>query len=375
MEDTVDVKALRARFSSSATASHTSSRDSHSPKSPQSDFVRATGSTVQKDTSRPKVSPTYVTGPDAAKFQRNQATAAPAPAGSIFFPPSPLNRKVATLVESPGGDKVKQAGEMLEKMMLRRAAGPKVPLPVSTLTPPPLRLKSTSTVIPLRKPLPSEGPLPVKPKRPPNVDLEQFLKMRRQARPLPVHHSEGLPNAGSKARQVNVPGVTSPLNPPSRLMKPDKSQNDLDYVDVDIHDDSYDDIATFEDKDDYDDSYLSTEDFPPQPPSPPTISIDPNKEKELRKKFKYEGPLRVLQTLMVDGVTKKPGVKDLYVSHGDVLDVIQFTNSKKALCHNSTSGKYGYVSRKLLVPLEGNIYDDVHYHAEQHDDGHVPADY
>ncbi|KAM9797505.1 PML-RARA-regulated adapter molecule 1 [Syngnathus typhle] len=373
MEDAVDVKALRARFSSTAGASRTNSRDSQSPKSPPSDFVRAVGSTAQKDISQPKVSPTYVAGPDAAKFQRNQATAAPAPAGSIFFPPSPLNRKVATLVESSGGNKIKQAGEMLEKMMLRGAAGTKVPLPVSTLTPHPLRLKSTSTVIPLRKPLPSEGPLPLKPKRPPNVDLEQFLKIRQQSRPLPVHDSEGWSNAGSKAR----PGVTSPLNPPSQLIKPDRPQNDLDYVDVDIYHDAYDDVATSEDKDNYDDFYISTGDLPPPPPPPPAISIDPNKEKELRKKFKYEGPLRVLQTLMVapDCVMKKPGEKDLYVSHGDVLNVIQFTNSKKALCHNSASGKYGYVSRKLLVPLEGDIYDDVDYPAEQHDKGHAPADY
>ena len=50
----------------------------------------------------------------------------------------------------------------------------------------------------------------------------------------------------------------------------------------------------------------------------------------------YEGPLRVLHTMMVDpnSIIKKPGAKDLHVTRGDVVDVIQLTNSKKALCRN-----------------------------------------
>uniref|UniRef100_H3C3C3 SH3 domain-containing protein n=1 Tax=Tetraodon nigroviridis TaxID=99883 RepID=H3C3C3_TETNG len=110
---------------------------------------------------------------------------------------------------------------------------------------------------------------------------------------------------------------------------------------------------------DYDDIQQVSEDFPPPPPD---IRIDPKVEKELRKKFKYDGPLRPLHTMMVDpnGVIKKLGSKDLPVTPGEIVDVIQFTSSKKALCLNQF-GKYGYVSKSLLLPMEGDIYDDVDY--------------
>ncbi|XP_077391303.1 FYN-binding protein 1 [Festucalex cinctus] len=528
MGDGVDVKALRARFSSSASASHASSRDSNSPKSPRPGLVRAIPTTAE-DLFRPKVPPTVlppVAGPDV-KFQREETP--PTPSEPVFFPQSPPNTGLRTFVQSTGGNKIKQTGQMLEQMMLSGAAGAKVTPP---LTPHPLRLRSTSNVIPLRKPLPPQGPLPLKPKRPHNVDLQRFLNITQRARQLPALRTR----EGSEARQISVPGVTSPLNPPSRPIKPSKLQNQVTSVDVDIYQDAYDDIASLEDKEsrsnnssqwtdkdesdmyehieedqvrvnsdaemrvkeqkrendfrrkfqlqteeeilhvararhdwygggkldlrvrqgesveilrvknnpegkwlarsldgkygyisntcvdvdhdevkrklfqsrrteasilpppppdppqllhmesnsslshseDYsEDFHLSNEDFPPPPPPPPEISIDATMEKELRKKFKYKGPLRVLQTVMMDpnGVMKKPGGKDLRVSQGDVLDVIQLTNSKKVLCHNRTSGKYGYVSRKLLFPLEGDIYDDVDYTSEPHDSDYTHADY
>lgn len=50
----------------------------------------------------------------------------------------------------------------------------------------------------------------------------------------------------------------------------------------------------------------------------------------------YNGPLRALHTMMVDpnGIIKKFGGKDLPVTQGEIVDVIQFINSKKALCLN-----------------------------------------
>ncbi|XP_077440592.1 FYN-binding protein 1 isoform X1 [Vanacampus margaritifer] len=515
MGDSVDVKALRARFSSSASASHASSRDSNSPKSPRPGFVRTIPTTTE-DIFRPKAPPTMLpplTNPDV-KFQSEEAMAPPTPSKPVFFPQSPPNTGVRTVVQSTGGNKIKQTGQMLEQMILKGAP------PAPILTPLSLRLRTTSNVIPLRKPLPPEGPNPLKPKRPHNVDLQQFLNITQRAWPLPALRTR----EGSEARQIFVPGVTSPLNLPLRPIKPSKLQNQVTSVEVDIYQDTYDDIASLEDKEsnsnnssqwtdwdesdmyehieedqvrlnsdaemrvqeqkrenefrrkfqlqaeeeilyiatashdwygggkldlrvrqgesveilrvknnpegkwlarslngkygyisntcvdvDYDkvkrklleastlpppppdppqllhmesynslrrnqdynaDFHLSNEDFPPPPPA---ISIDATVEKELRKKFKYEGPLRVLQTVMMDpnGVMKKPGGKDLRVSQGDVLDVIQLTNSKKVLCHNRSSGKYGYVSRKLLVPLEGDVYDDVDYTSETHDIDHT----
>lgn len=117
--------------------------------------------------------------------------------------------------------------------------------------------------------------------------------------------------------------------------------------------------------DDYDDVQPLTEDFPPPPPE---ISIDPKVEKELRKRFKYEGPVRVLHSMMVDpnSIIKKLGGKDLHVTQGEIVDIIQLTNNKKALCCNRF-GKYGYVSRSLLLPMEGDIYDDVDYPGDVYD--------
>lgn len=50
----------------------------------------------------------------------------------------------------------------------------------------------------------------------------------------------------------------------------------------------------------------------------------------------YDGPLRVLHTMMVDpnGIIKKLGSKGLPVTHGEIVDVIQITSNKKALCLN-----------------------------------------
>ncbi|XP_019730699.1 PML-RARA-regulated adapter molecule 1 isoform X2 [Hippocampus comes] len=344
MGDNVDVKALRARFSSSTSASHTSSRDSNSPKSPRRGVGRAMPSTPEKDIFRPKMSPTvlpHVAAPDVAMV-------APFQSVPVLFPHSPSHTGVREVVQSSRGNKIKQTGEMLENLMLKGAAGTKVPLPAPRLTAlPPPRLRSAIDVIPLRKPLPPDGPLPLKPKRPHNVDLEQFFNIAQRARPLPASGTR----EGSETRQISLSGVTSTPNPPSQLIDYRGLQNQVTSVEVDIYHDDYDDIANLEDQDDYDD--LSSEDFPPPPPPPPDISVDAIVEKELRKKFKYEGPLRVLQTVMINpnGVMKKPGKKDLHVSPGDVVDIIQLTNSKKALCHNRRSGNCGYVSRKLLVRL------------------------
>ncbi|XP_061540753.1 FYN-binding protein 1 [Phycodurus eques] len=489
--------------------------------------MRAIASSADKDNSLPKVSAAvfpHMAGPDVVKFQREEAKAPSNPSEPFFPPHPPPNTGVRTSPQCSGVNKIKQTGEMLEKMMLRGPAGTKTLPAAPTLTPLPLRLRSTSNVIPLRKPLPPEGPLPLKPRRPHNIELEQFLRVTQRARPLPAWRTR----EGSEARQISLPGVTSPSNPPSQFIKSSRQQNQVTSADIDINHDTYDDIASLEDKEsrrnstsqwkdrdesdvyehidedqvrvnwdagkvaqeqkrenefrrkfqlqaeeeilhttrarhdwygggkldlrvhqgemveilrvrnnpegkwlarsldgkygyisnkcvdvDYeavkrklfqsrrteasplpppppdppqqlhmesmnslshsqnysDDFHLSAEDFPPPPPRS-EISIDANVEKELRKKFKYEGPLTVLHTVTMDpnAVMKKPGGKDLHVSLGDVLDVIQLTNSKKVLCHNRTSGKYGYVSRKLLIPLEGDVYDDVDYTNDPHDD-------
>ncbi|XP_036266847.1 FYN-binding protein 1 isoform X1 [Pipistrellus kuhlii] len=83
-------------------------------------------------------------------------------------------------------------------------------------------------------------------------------------------------------------------------------------------------------------------------------------EKDFRKKFKYDGEIRVLySTTVVSSLTsKKWGNRELPVKPGESLEVIQNTDDTKVLCRND-EGKYGYVLRSNLVDNDGEIYDDI----------------
>ncbi|XP_077058794.1 uncharacterized protein LOC143711297 isoform X1 [Siphateles boraxobius] len=100
------------------------------------------------------------------------------------------------------------------------------------------------------------------------------------------------------------------------------------------------------------------------PPPPPEISHDPKKakqqEKDFRKKFKFEGPIQVLYSMMVDpnASLKKFGNKELPVIRGEILEVIQETSKKRVLCRNK-EGKYGYVPLNYLLHEENDVYDDI----------------
>ncbi|XP_018523014.1 FYN-binding protein 1 isoform X2 [Lates calcarifer] len=560
MEESVDVKALRARFNSKASTSDNSSRDSSSPKSPRPGFGRVIPPVTENDLVHHRLSPVALpplTGPGLVRFPRTEPMATSIPPRPPF-PRPPPSSGVRAPFQPADTTKVKQTGQLLQNMMLGHQRPPGVkpllspapaPAPASAPAPPPTstplplrqqpRQRSAGEVTPLRRPLPPAGPLPLKPKRPPNVNLEPFKRFNRgPALPAP-RKSDSSPV--STGRKMSTPGGISPPKPPQRSNKPSRLPRQIASVDLDDSQDTYDDIASFEkneswsdnssqcieedddeiyelvdeeqlevnhvnaeklnkkdakkqreqekkeqmerqkkqnelkknfqlqgevevlhtakvrhdwygggkldlsvrqgesveilrvknnpggkwlarslngnygyisntcvdidyeavkrkvlqsrkidtsplpppppdppmmesnnrdsmlqdDDDDYDDVQPMTEDFPPPPPE---VSIDPRVEKDLKKKFKYEGPLRVLHTMMVDpnGVIKKPGGKDLQVSQGEVLDVIQLTSSKKALCRNRF-GKYGYVSRSLLLPMEGDIYDDVDYPSDIYD--------
>ncbi|XP_043984466.1 FYN-binding protein 1 [Gambusia affinis] len=547
-EDSVDVKALRARFNSQARASDTSSRDSGSPKSPRPGFGR-----LENDKISAAIPPRPYQG-----LARPPKEESPPPVAAPLHRPS--NR--ASVQSGDASNKVKQTGEMLQrKMMLthQRAPGPSLsparspvlgPSPATTplLLRHPARQKSSGEVTPLRRPLPPEGPLPLKPKRPPNVNLEPFRKTRRAG-----GGAQGDQRRYSTDVRMPVPAVTSPPKPPQRSSKPNRLPRQIASVDFEDEQETYDDIGSFEknescsdnnshcmdadddnDNDEDDDVYefideeqvsanhsipeknnkdakrqqeqeikeqlerqkkqaelkrnfqlqgeenvlhtarvrydwqaegkldlsvqqgdrveiirvennprgkwlarslsgqygyisnscvdidyeavkkyrmpplrkMDTFDLPPPPPDPPMesnsrdsfledddeyddvqplpedfppppleISINPKEEKELRKKFKYNGPLRVLRSMMVDPscVIKKLGGKDLQVTQGEVVDVIEETNSKKFLCRNRF-GKYGYVSKSILLAMEGDIYDDVDYPDDVYDNDDLNMD-
>ncbi|XP_032874385.1 FYN-binding protein 1 isoform X1 [Amblyraja radiata] len=128
----------------------------------------------------------------------------------------------------------------------------------------------------------------------------------------------------------------------------------------------------------YDD--VSAEDFPPPPPEF-SLRTGPNKgkkddmdpkrikklekeEKDFRKKFKFDGEIRILGTVQVaqNLTNKKWGNRDLPLKAGEVLDIVQHTDEVKLLCRN-VDGKFGYVQKVHVatenVEGDGEIYDDI----------------
>ncbi|XP_058494835.1 FYN-binding protein 1 [Solea solea] len=564
MEESIDVKALRARFNNKASASDTSSsRDSSSPKSPRPGFGKAIIPVTESDMAHHRLSPSFpppFTGPGLSRFPEPLTSSVPS--RPPFFPQPPPYPGIRASVQLTDSNKVKQTGEMLQNIVLRnqRPSGTKlaqIPAQAPALTPTftslprqkQHRQRSTGEVTPLRRPLPPEVRLPLKPKRPPNVNLEPFRRINRGPALPSLRKVDNSPT--SSGRKMSLPTVVSPPILPQRSNKPSQLPRQVASVDIADNQETYDDIGSFErnescsdtdlqcvnedddvyqfidedqvevnqvdvnvekmnkkelikhreqnkkekleqqkkekllkknfllqgdvevlhtakvrhdwqgggkldlsvqqgesvdiirvknnpggkwlarslhgdygyisntcvdidyeevkrkllqskkidtsplpppppdppqmfnmdsnyrdsmiqEDDDYDDVQI-VEDFPPPPPN---ISIDPKMEKELRKKFKYEGPFKVLHTMMVDpnGIIKKLGSKDLLVSPGEVLDIIQFANSKKALCCNRF-GKYGYVARSLLLPMEGDVYDDVDYPSDVYDNDSPHTDF
>ncbi|KAL4660841.1 FYN-binding protein-like [Arapaima gigas] len=82
-------------------------------------------------------------------------------------------------------------------------------------------------------------------------------------------------------------------------------------------------------------------------------------EKEFRKKFKFEGKIKVLsQVAVIPLLTcKKLGNKDLPLKPGEMIDIISGPVGNKLIGRNQ-DGKFGYVSTSDIVPLD-EIYDDV----------------
>uniref|UniRef100_A0A8C6F2I5 FYN-binding protein 1 n=2 Tax=Monodon monoceros TaxID=40151 RepID=A0A8C6F2I5_MONMO len=128
---------------------------------------------------------------------------------------------------------------------------------------------------------------------------------------------------------------------------------------VDMGDEVYDDV--------------DASDFPAPPPEmsqgakakaeekdPKKLKKQEKEEKDFRKKFKYDGEIRVLYYTKVAPylTSKKWGNRDLQVKPGESLEVIQNTDDTKILCRNE-EGKYGYVLRSYLVDNDGEIYDDI----------------
>ncbi|CAM2109432.1 PML-RARA-regulated adapter molecule 1 isoform X3 [Caretta caretta] len=249
--------------------------------------------------------------------------------------------------------------------------------------------------VPKRKPLPHAtalGVKPMKPQRPPEVDLEGFWKaaaIRTHAYPAPepgrgMRHGHLKPNsAGSSPVRLAPQAASSPrvLRSAAEVLRCHQEQ-------------IYDDVEAVgpigigkgrplssasrlpASPRSGTGAKLTLDRFPPPPTEPRKAQIselsrkhvknlkqckkEEQTDKEFRKKFKFEGEIRALTRMMVDPnvAEKKGGGKNLPLKRGEILDVIQFTSPKRLLCRNN-QWKYGYVPRVTLLQLDTDIYDDV----------------
>ncbi|XP_076836738.1 FYN-binding protein 1 isoform X3 [Brachyhypopomus gauderio] len=125
-----------------------------------------------------------------------------------------------------------------------------------------------------------------------------------------------------------------------------------------------------------DEIYDDVESFPTPPPVSSLAQLksksakgdkvdDPKKqkkfekeEKDFRKKFKFEGEIKVLYQVTVKS-NKKASGKDLSVQAGEVLDVISNADQDKLICRTK-EGKFGYVlASNTQTEDNDEIYDDI----------------
>lgn len=202
------MKALRNKFNSQARTSDSSSRDSNSPKSPLPGLVRLHLPMMENNSTHRLTAavPSPSVSPGLMRFPRAEPVTAPLPSRPASLPRQPPVSATRATIPPEDIRKVKQTGEALQNMMLRHQRPPGFNLaparspvsphassPVTTALPLRLQLhqRSSKDVSPLRKPLPPEGPLPSKPKRPPHVNLELFQKFRRGSALSDSHRREG----------------------------------------------------------------------------------------------------------------------------------------------------------------------------------------
>uniref|UniRef100_A0A8D2G0E1 PML-RARA-regulated adapter molecule 1 n=1 Tax=Theropithecus gelada TaxID=9565 RepID=A0A8D2G0E1_THEGE len=219
---------------------------------------------------------------------------------------------------------------------------------------------------PRRRPLPavsSLGPPPAKPPLPPGpVDMQSFR--RRSAASTDLRRTRSAAALHFQARQPeDIPPI------PDEIYEL--------YDDVEPRDDSSpspkgrDEAPSVQQvtrRPPQDSALRKEKDPQPQqlPPMDPKLQKQLRKaekaEREFRKKFKFEGEIVVHTKMMIDpnAKTRRGGGKHLGIRRGEILEVIEFTSNEEMLCRDP-KGKYGYVPRIALLPLETEVYDDVDF--------------
>ncbi|MGH0154102.1 UNVERIFIED_CONTAM: hypothetical protein FKN15_035807 [Acipenser sinensis] len=264
----------------------------------------------------------------------------PSPAALFPRPPGPgrvISSDGGELLDSPVKSKAEEFRQNLMLMQQVNRGSPDGPretprpaAPSLALVPPLRSQKSvTETPAPLRKPLPPEttlGSKPIKPKRPPLVNLDNFRKGKLPQLPgrLPVGKM-----------------IDSWNNQASNQGDEDSDGSEI-YEEVDSTETQHHKAG--------DDKKRQKELKRQQELDKKEMKERQKRESEFRKKFKYEGPIEVQYQMMVDpnANIKKTGGKDLPLIRGEILDVIKMVNDKKAICRNK-QGKYGYVPKSILL--------------------------
>lgn len=179
-------------------------------------------------------------GPGPLRLPMAEPTMASVPARPASFPRAPLHPGIRASPQPGDAIKVKQAAEMLQSLMLRQpkpsrsntpSPGPtRAPVPALSpaltpaLTPaatpsPSPRQKTSADVSPLRRPLPPDGGLPLKPRRPPAVNLRPFLRFRRGSSLPNQRQREGESSLFTHHHPVHVEGNVPTLPHISHISK------------------------------------------------------------------------------------------------------------------------------------------------------------
>ncbi|CAB1314127.1 unnamed protein product [Coregonus sp. 'balchen'] len=339
--------------------------------------------------------------PRPVRAELEGVSTSPKPHG-VFPRPPPSHRPHGATKElprplPPPSDTDRQGkgritGELLQNMMHKGVpTAPTKPVPPSLPS-----QRSLTEVTPLRRTLPSEGPRPIKPRRPPHVavvslfqgSLVYLAPQDSQASPAAYHGSVPLygyiintcvdVDYEEVKRKLKLSRAPDPSLPPPPPPPPVSFEDNDIYYDVDSSDNMNSSMT--QEEDDYDDVQGIPNDFPPPPPE---MSLDPKMrkklekdEQEFRKRFKFEGPIKVLHSMMVDASVKKAGGKDLTVVQGEILEVIQLTSDKKALCRNEQGKWKGRMFTTMLIILTeedsalrlmsvlNNVADQLYYPCE-----------
>ncbi|XP_058257838.1 FYN-binding protein 1 isoform X3 [Hemibagrus wyckioides] len=393
MGENVDFKALRAKFHAQAERAGSSGGAYSRPLVAESSDNGPVRNKIPPATPKP-VFP-VIPSTEPKRFSQS-------PQG-VFPKPPPSHRKedpVPPANDSENARRVKMTGELLQNRMLQHLDKKPQAAPRSVLP----SQKSFSDVVPLRKPFPNVGQRPMKPKRPPSVNLDRF-RVKGPALQPPVHLDTKAPEGPPRPPKSTFMSATPPIT--HRITEPEQDT----YDDIDLppppppppkpsSSESW--ASSFSSQADEDSDNSEIYEHVDQECAPPVVlekkkqkeykrqhEVEKKeqkerlkKENEYRKKFKLTGEVEVLHLARVRE-DWQGGKNDLRVRQGEAVEIVRVKNNPEGrwLARNM-SGEYGYISntcvdvdyeeikRKILseaappaLPppalLDEDVYDDV----------------